>query len=250
MGKEELVISVITLVVTTGSLGVAAAALVVAFRIPRSIMAFQIYADLLREYRSSEMGAAILSVCQFYKENKGKSEDEFATKYKEIYRKQIGDKLEKIYNKQMESNLEDNKQKKTSPEDEKPIDYAHTLHFQRRLIAQFYSDFAALRYKPYFPEELAMEQLQNWFTPREVNLLAIILRMDKPAENVFEEVGYVTPPEKKSTVSMNKLIDDLYNEVKQWQNSKGDKGRVEKAKARRKSLKEKHKPFNKCRIND
>jgi hypothetical protein len=112
----------------------------------------QIFADLLREYRSSEMGAATLSVFRFYKDNS----NDIDGKYKEIYDEQIKNKLK----------------------GKEHIDYSQTLHFQRRLIAQFYSNLAYLRYTMRFPR-LSTKQLRYWFTPNEVKLLGIILPKDK-----------------------------------------------------------------------
>ncbi|MDR1174227.1 MAG: hypothetical protein LBK83_01985 [Treponema sp.] len=183
---------IISLVISASALVVALAA---TFIIPRKIMIDQRYSDLLQEYRSSEMGAAILSVCHFYVHDCKNDVGNIAAKYREKYIAQIEDKL-------------------TNGE---PIDYAHTLHFQRRLIAQFYYDMAYLRYNLHCPR-LSKKQLQDWFTPSEVDLLAIILHMAGPAREVFEEACCVPDPLKKdeNDVPMNKLLCDLYRDSKRW----------------------------------
>jgi hypothetical protein len=201
-------------------LAVAAVALWVAIKIPRRIMVNQIFADLVKEYRSSEMGAAILSVCHFYKEN----------------RDNLGKEYRKEYENQIENKLGGRKQINSPPEDKDPIDYAHTLHFQRRLIAQFYSTLAYHRYKLCCPR-ISNKQLRYWFTPNEVKLLGVILHMTGPASNVFVDVGDVPDPLEKGdskntssndkqevpkiksskdeikNVPMNELIYKLYKEA-------------------------------------
>ncbi|MDR0721191.1 MAG: hypothetical protein LBF75_00150, partial [Treponema sp.] len=117
--------------------------------------------------------------------------------------KNISDKYEKKYKEQIE---EPRKNKKT-------IDYALTLHFQRRLLAQFYSDLAALRYERGFPR-LRRKEVQQWFTPRDVKLLAILLHMVEPAKIGFKEASNI-PPElsPQDDVPMNKLLYKLYKEA-------------------------------------
>jgi hypothetical protein len=204
---------IISLVISAAALVVALVTLYFAIRIPRKIMVDQRYSDLLQEYRSSEMGGAILSVCHFYVTDCGKDVKAIGDKYNEIYEEQIRKPLKCG----------------------KPIDYAQTLHFQRRLIAQFYYDMAYLRYNLHCPR-LSRKQLQYWFTESEVNLLAIILHMDGPAREVFEETGDVPDPglccphctfhdvfintckffalsRNKKRVPMNKLLYKLYKEM-------------------------------------
>jgi hypothetical protein len=56
-----------------------------AFCIPRRIMINQLYADLVQEYRSAEMGAAILAIFRFYirdcKEDVGLIDSTYKEKY-------------------------------------------------------------------------------------------------------------------------------------------------------------------------
>jgi hypothetical protein len=212
LGKIDPLITTATLVV----------ALAAAFIIPGKIMSNQIFADLVKEYRSCEMGGAILSIFHFYKHDCGKNIENIGDKctipgeYRKKYGKQIGDKLG------------DKKQANSSPGDKEPIDYAHTLHFQRRLIAQFYSNLAYHHYKRCIFTRITKKQLKYWFTPNEVQLLAIILHMVKPAKDTFEEAGDVSGlPEKlknyEKDVPMNKLLHDLYKDSKQWMKSKRNK---------------------------
>jgi hypothetical protein len=166
------------------------AALIAAVWIPRQIMVNQIFADLVKEYRSTEMGAAVFSVFRFFVKDCGKDVGRIAAVYKEKYDQQIGYPLEAGI---------------------KP-DYDNALHFQRRMVSQFYSDMARLRYDRRFIK-LSAKAMKFWFTPREVQLLAILLHMVKPASSVFEESGPVSEPP-QDEVPMNDLIYKLYEEVR------------------------------------
>jgi hypothetical protein len=166
-----------------------AIAIVVAIRIPRRIMMNQLYSELVKEYRSAEMGAAILSIFHFYvfvcKCDAARIDNEYRKKYK----------------KQIEEPLRNGE----------PVNYAKTLHFQRRLVSQFYSDMAMLRYNR---PRLSTNAMRKWFTPKEIQLLAILLYMVKPARAVFVEAGEVPEPPEPEDVPMNDLIYKLYEEVK------------------------------------
>jgi hypothetical protein len=162
--------------------------------IPHRIMVNQRYSDMMKEYRSTEMGTAIFSIFHFYVQDCKNNSDAIAGKYKEKYDGQIKEPLEKG----------------------KEINYSGTLHFQRRLVAQFYFDLARLRYE----DRLPVKHLREWFTPREVTLLAIILHMVEPAKTVFEEARDVPePPDMEDEVLMNKWIYKLYEEAEglEWE---------------------------------
>jgi hypothetical protein len=169
-----------------------AAAVVLAVYIPRRIMINQLYAGLYQEYRSPQMGAAVLSIFRFYTEDCGSNTANIAEKYKKKYEEQIDKPL---------------KNKQT-------VDYANTLHFQRRLVSQFYWDMAELRYEHRFPG-LSTKELKRWVTPGEIKLLAILLHMVEPAKKTFKEAGEVPEPPEDS-IPMNRLIGRLYEEAKEW----------------------------------
>ena len=174
------IISVFTLMVSIG-------ALCVAIYIPHQILRNQIYADLVKEYRSTEMGAAVLSIFRFFNRDCTQNTGAVCEKYKEIYERQITRMLN----------------------NGTPVDFSQTLHFQRRLVSQFYADMAFL----HFERRLTKKQMEFWFTPNETKLLAILLHMVKPAAEVFEQAGDIPDPSENS-VSMNQLLYRLYEEVK------------------------------------
>ena len=170
---------------------VAIGTLLVAFFIPRKIMVNQLYADLVKEYRSPEMGGAILALFDFFVNECNGDIDAIYDKYKDKYENQIGKYL--------------------SSKKEDAIDFSKTLHFQRRLVAHFYYNMALLRYERSFPK-LPTEYMKIWFTPNENKLLSIILHMAEPASEVLIKAENIPEPP-QDEVHMNQLLYKLYEDV-------------------------------------
>jgi len=172
------------------SLIISITTLCVAVYIPHRIMINQIFAGLLASYRSPEMGAAILAIFHFYTKDCGKDPQNIAAAYEKKYNEQIKEKLQT----------------------EKEIAFSQTLHFQRRLVAQFYFHMAVFRYNYCCIVRLSKKNMRTWFMPDDAKLLGLILHMAEPAHRVFIDAGEVSPPYKDET-PMNELICKLYNEV-------------------------------------
>jgi hypothetical protein len=163
----------------------AAFAVILAWRIPRNIMMRQMYADLLGAYRSPEMGAAIHAIFAFYVNDCGNDSTRIPCEYKNRF------------------------------EREKDCSPSKRLHFQRRLAAQFYADFAGLYF--FGARRWLKKEIVGWFTEGEVKLLGILLLMAKPASEVFLHAKNLPePPENGGGAEMNKMIYRLYEEVKEW----------------------------------
>jgi hypothetical protein len=160
-------------------------------------MVNQRYADLLKEYRSVEMGNAIRSVFDFYvnrcESNLGAIEKCYINQY-------IAD-----------FSLKDCK---------KDFNPAQTLHFQRRLIDHFFWLLADLRYSPSSVIKLPRNQLQRDFSQNEHNLLHIIYYMNMAAKKCEIKVDDLPKnlPENLSDESspMEKYRINLYAESKHW----------------------------------
>ncbi|MDR2798126.1 MAG: hypothetical protein LBB80_07260, partial [Treponema sp.] len=149
----------------------AAVTIFLAVRIPRRILINQLYVDLIQAYRSPEIGAAIFAIFRFYVKDCHNNTAAMAGAYREKYKEQIEGPLTRG----------------------EAVDYANTLHFQRRLVAQFYWNMAVLRYERRFPR-LSTKELILWFTPNDAKLLALLLHMAEPAKKVFEEALDVPEP--------------------------------------------------------
>ena len=180
------------------SLIIAAATLILAWIIPKKIMVNQIFAGLVAEYRKPEMGGAIFALFHFYKyctDNGLNINDE----YIKLHDAQIKKSYDVLY-------------KKKHCNAGFPVDFSSTLHFQRRLVAQFYADIAYLR-QACFLVRLSKGKLKNWFTQDDLKLLEIILYLHHPAKNVFVNLERVCKPQ-KIKVPMYESIYKLYKEVK------------------------------------
>jgi hypothetical protein len=169
------------------SAGLSFIAVILAVSIPFRIMVNQLYSDLVRDYRSTEMGAAVLAVFHFFvydcKNDVSNIHGEYIKKYNEQIRNHPFEK----------------------------IDFSRTLHFQRRLLSQFYTDMAELYWGHKF-FDLSKRKLKNWFTPSEVKLLGILLYMVNPAKEVFVQADDITEPPDDDT-PMNRLLKRLYDTV-------------------------------------
>jgi len=182
------------------------ATLIAAIYIPSKVMVNQIFADLISDYRSPEMGAAILALFHFYVRECKEDINVISDKYKDKYNEEIEKYLSTI-----DKDLHNTNNPKNGDKD-----FSNTLHFQRRMVAQFYFNMAVLRYKYSLFTRLSLRKMKMWFTSNDVKLLGIILHMAEPAGKMFIEAGDVPePPE--DDVPMNQLIGKLYEGVKDLQ---------------------------------
>jgi hypothetical protein len=186
--ETMLCISISTLIVAILTLGATIVACFIACRIPKRNMANQLFADLVAEYRTPQMGGAVLEMFRFYKCLKKKKS--VNKEYQKLYKVQIGKPLKKG----------------------KKVNFSNTLHFQRRLVAQFYTDMSDL----YFDNpdnEVLHKKFDSWFTENELQLLKIILDLAKPADEVFVKINNVPEPLEIDR-QMYQSIRKLYVEVK------------------------------------
>ena len=176
------------------AIGVCAAliALVLAWYIPRKITLDQGYIELTSQYRSPEMGFAILSIFDFYANQCGGNPSMIAEEYIKTYKKEIG-----IPMKEKES-----------------IDPAKTLQFQRRLVAYFYWDLARLYFESSFPR-LSSKRLKQFVEPNERNLISIVLQMSEANKQCFPQCEHIPEPP-DGEASMDKLIKQLYDKTEDW----------------------------------
>ena len=166
--------------------------LLAAWYIPRKIMLDQGYIELASQYRSPEMGFAILSIFDFYANQCGGNPSMIAEEYIKTYKKEIG-----IPMKEKES-----------------IDPAKTLQFQRRLVAYFYWDLARLYFESGFPR-LSSKRLKQFVESNERNLISIVLQMSEANKQCFPQCEHIPEPP-DDEVPMNQLIKRLYDETEDW----------------------------------
>ena len=167
--------------------------------IPKKMMNNQIYADLISEYRKPEIGEAIIAVIDFYTKDCKSDITKIEGEYLKRYKKEVAP-------------LSDNQKKKKNRCKDK---IENSLHFQRRLLSQYYYQLAALRYQGGWFTRLAKEKVREDFTAREAKLLRLLIEMNKAAEKKFIEYDAGDIPyilENKQNV----LLEKLYDEAQQW----------------------------------
>jgi hypothetical protein len=166
------------------SIAVPIAALVMAVYIPGRIMINQIYADLLKEYRSPELGEAITALIDFYKDVCHKDVTQITKKYEARYRKE-------------------------------KADIKNSLHFKRRLLWQYYWQIATLRYE-YRWGRFLKKTIEKNFTKRESHVLRLLYHTIDGAKKCSRDIGNVPEP-KESEGKTEKLVCRLYRESKGWE---------------------------------
>jgi hypothetical protein len=155
-------------------------------------MVNQTYAAFWDAYRQPEMGGAILTVMHFFTHDCHKNISEINEAYK------------KRYNDEIECNLG-----KTN------MDFAKTLHFQRRLIAYWYWQLAMLRYD-YGIYGLSKRRLKKEFTEKERYLISLIYHMGPPAAECFEDISGICISDEQEGF-MNERLYRLYEESNDWE---------------------------------
>jgi hypothetical protein len=158
-------------------------AFAVAFYIPRKIMINQIYADLLREYRSPEFGEAITGLINFYIEDCNRD-------------------ISQVYKKYMDRYKNEKKEIKSS------------LHFKRRLLWQYYWHLSTLRYEYVFGR-LTKGRLKKNFTENESHIINLLYHTIEAARNCFNDIGNVAEAGPKDGRT-EECIYRLYEESKDW----------------------------------
>jgi hypothetical protein len=140
------------------SLIVAIFACILACIIPKRIMLNQLYTDLIAEYRSPEIGLAIISIVDFFRNNCNLQVSKIGEEYSKRYEIEFSN----------ESKFKINE----------------TIHFKRRLLAQWYWQLENCVSKCTIPLwKVSKKQFENDFPNNETNLLKIIYYMNKEVDN-------------------------------------------------------------------
>jgi hypothetical protein len=162
-----------------------------AIYIPRKIRVDQGFSDLSEQYRSPEMGFAILSIFHFYSVDCENNPDLIKEKYVERYNKEIERELEKPAGAT------------------KIINPALTLQFQRRLVTYFYWDLAKLYVDSKWPR-LTKNQIKQFVEDNERNLISLVLQMSEANAECFTKYENIIEPS-NDDVPMNKMLKRLYD---------------------------------------
>lgn len=161
-------------------------AIIIAFIIPYRIYWGQFYNNLIAEYRSLEFGKAMQSVIIFFTNKCGKDVSRVQKEYEIIYKKQI------IQRGAVAKPSENN------------------LHYQRRMLAQFFVDLDKCAKSPF----IRKKRIQKDFTKGTQKLVKILFFMGVAVENssiLFEDIACKTKVPISETVNgQNKYLSHIY----------------------------------------
>lgn len=169
-------------------------AIVVAWFIPRKIEWAQLYSQLLSDYYKSEFGAAVMGlVFFFYKDCKRdvkNIKNEYVNRFKETFENQIDEK---------------------QSGNEYKIPNEQNLHYQRRLLTQFYYQLD-LCSRSFF---IGKRKIQKDFTSKEASLLKILYFMNEATSSpeIFMDIS-TDEQIPKRTKDINEYIKHLYDVLK------------------------------------
>ena len=162
--------------------------------IPRTISWEQRYSQLLADYRGHDYGAAVLGITMFFNKCCNNDINKIEKKYREIYQAQFKNQW----------NPDKDNYKPEVPNDQ-------NLHFQRRLLTQFYWDLDQCAISHY----ISKKRIQKDFTTKEANLLKILYYMNDASQEdgIYMDIktdDRLTP----NPQSINKYIKHIYNILK------------------------------------
>ena len=152
----------------------AIASAILAYFIPERIKWAQSYENLGSDYRGCDYAAAVQGIVEFYvvecKNDANKIRDMYEKRFlKEIY----GVNLSKEKNRSNEEIFENVKKKKclNLSKDNSLMDNNKILHFQRRLLAQFFCDLDVCA-RHFF---IGKRRVQKDYTSREADIIKILI---------------------------------------------------------------------------
>lgn len=160
-----------------------------AIRIPIKLSWEQQYSSLLDEYRSFDFAIALQGVIQFFVNECGNDVDLIKEKYKERFKKEI------------ENNLDN-------------INKENCLHFQRRLLAQFFWQLneCSKRFR------IGKRRIRNDFTKSEAKLIKILIYMGYAIEEdpiLYKDISSSAIVKKPShQKGQNKGLSEIYQILK------------------------------------
>lgn len=174
-------------------------ACVLAVYIPKKISWEQMYSQLLSDYCGYDFGAAVMGVVLFFNQDCRCNIESVQAKYKDWFKKQFENQLTRGNPNYQNTNAE-----YKIPNDQ-------NLHYQRRLLTQFYFLLDQCARSPF----IGKRRVQKDFSSKEANLLKVLYYMNLAAESsdVFMDISVDDriPPNPKS---INKYIKHIYGILK------------------------------------
>ena len=162
--------------------------------IPEKIKWEQRYSQLLSDYRGHDFGAAVMGITLFFYKQCKNSVDAIQSEYVKTFKKQFYNQLNQN-TKEKQCNLSNNQK----------------LHFQRRLLTQFYWDLDQCANSFY----IGKKRIQKDFSSKEANLLKVVYYMNEATASpeIYMDIttdDRLTP----NPQSINKYIRHIYTILK------------------------------------
>ena len=172
---------------------IASVTCIFAVLIPNKLSWEQRYSQLLADYRGYDFGAAVMGIIIFFNKSCHNDINQIEKEYTAIFKKQFENQLSKNY---------------TS---DKYVSNDQNLHFQRRLLTQFYWDLDQCATSHY----ISKKRIQRDFTSKEANLLKILYYMNDASQTTGIYMDITTDDRlTPNPQSINKYIKHIYNILK------------------------------------
>lgn len=184
----------------------AAIACVLAWIIPKRIMWEQTYSGLIHDYRSYDFAVAVQGIVEFFSIECQNSVKRIPLEYKKRF-------LSDIYGLQNTqiNTLEDLWQKVTIPKRENITPSEACLHYQRRLLAQFFYQLDLCARSIF----IGKRRVTKDFTQGEANLIRILFLIDNAideSEILKKDISCdFRMPRHERTRGMNKYLSHIYS---------------------------------------
>lgn len=183
-------------------------AVILAWYIPEKIKWNQFYSNLISEYRSYDFAVAVQGVVEFFTIDCVSTVSEIPEKYKERF-------MNEIYG--IQDSLPETLDALKVKVDSKKLfikDVNKTLHFQRRLLTQFYWELDSCLKSPFVGSKLVKKD----FTKGESKIIKILYFMNEAVDNddlIYKNIRFDEHlPSMKRVKGINKSLVHLHDELK------------------------------------
>lgn len=195
--------TVIQTICSVLSIFIACLTLVVTWIIPKKIAWNQMYSNLISEYRSYDFAIAVQGIIEFFAIDCKSDTSKIKEKYKERFLKEIYGIENRV------NNIDEIRSKHNIHLLENDSD--KTLHFQRRLLTQFYADLNDCLKTSF----VAPKKMLKDFTKSEANIIRILYLINEVIDE--DEILYKDIScnerlsESKRIKEINKKLANLYS---------------------------------------
>lgn len=183
-------------------------AVILAWYIPEKIKWNQFYSNLISEYRSYDFAVAVQGVVEFFTLDCDSDVTKISEKYRERFMKEIYGIQEPF------PETLDEVKENVDIENLLQKDSDKTLHFQRRLLTQFYWELDSCLKTSF----IGARNVKKDFTRGESNIIKILYFMNEAVDNdeiLYKDICFDERlPSIKRGKGINKSLVHLYDELK------------------------------------